>query len=70
MQLDEEQPSSILVSPTKELEGPLYAILHPAPIPAAAIVPIIPPRRERVGEGFEERKEEKQRDQTAQIAIT
>ncbi|VEN40464.1 unnamed protein product [Callosobruchus maculatus] len=48
MQGDEEQPSSILVSPTKELEGPLYAILHPAPIPAAAIVPLIPPRRQSV----------------------
>lgn len=31
MQLEDEQPS-ILVSPTKEREGPLYAILHSTPV--------------------------------------
>lgn len=34
MQLDDETPSpTILVSPAKELEGPLYAILHTTAIP-------------------------------------
>ncbi|XP_045479243.1 lutropin-choriogonadotropic hormone receptor isoform X2 [Harmonia axyridis] len=32
MQLDDEQPSAILVSPTKECNGPIYAILHTHPV--------------------------------------
>lgn len=31
MQMEDEQPSAILVSPSKECEGPLFAILHSAP---------------------------------------
>lgn len=31
MQMEDEQPSAILVSPSKEHEGSLYAILHTAP---------------------------------------
>lgn len=32
MQMEDDQPSAILVSPSKEHEGPLYAILHTAPV--------------------------------------
>lgn len=31
MQMEDDQPSAILVSPTKESEGSLYAILHTTP---------------------------------------
>lgn len=43
---DEQQQPSILVSPAKEREGPLYAILHSTPIAPArrqSIVTLHPP---------------------------
>lgn len=41
MQMEDDQPSAILVSPTKENEGPLYAILHTAPV-------VTPTRRQSI----------------------